>query len=229
MALPAGRFLVIRRRGERPSAVEVDLAWGGGRRVLDSEFRALAREELAARGGQVELLPWHAGVRAAFESLVTGATPAGFAVGLEAARGMGRLVLAADLGFCGAPVETPGFGGWRNAVAIGASVGLRGHAGPLQLTGALGGQLRVTWEGLSRPEAARFEAAGLPSHEEHSWLAGGPRASLEVALPLGHQLDIAALAGVTALVQRDLTADGGGYTLEVRPLVITGLALRRRF
>ena len=51
---------------------------------------------------------------------------------------------------------------------------------------------------------------------------------IEVALPLGHQLDIAAIAGVTALVQRDLT-DDGGYTLVVRPLVIAGLALRRRF
>ncbi len=80
---------------------------------------------------------------------------------------------------------------------------------------------------LDRREAARLEAAGLPTHEEHAWTAGGPRASFEVVLPLGHHLGIGVGASVTALVQKELRSDGD--LLVLRPLVTVGLALQRRF
>src|SRR5262249_17280069 len=120
------------------------------------------------------------------------------------------------------------FGGWRSAVAIGASVGLRGTAGRLSLTGALGGQVRISWEQLERHDATRIEAAGYPPRETDSWTAGGPRATFEAALPLGHQLAVAVFAGVTALLQRELE-NVGTSALTVRPLVIVGVALQRRF
>src|SRR5262249_60149768 len=55
LALPPGRFLVARRHATTRAVASVDLSWGGRRRLTESDFQPISREELALRGGRIEL------------------------------------------------------------------------------------------------------------------------------------------------------------------------------
>src|SRR5262249_15600003 len=58
LALPRGRFLVVRRTADQARAALVDLSTGGSVRLGETDFRPVGREELIARGGRLELRPW---------------------------------------------------------------------------------------------------------------------------------------------------------------------------
>lgn len=57
LALPAGRFLVQRRQRDQFQVAEVDLPYGGRRKLSDHDFRRQEYEHMARRGGLIELNP----------------------------------------------------------------------------------------------------------------------------------------------------------------------------
>lgn len=58
LAVPATTLQVQRLEGEEVGIAEVVLAYGGERRLATPDFRSVRYEELALRGGVVELHPW---------------------------------------------------------------------------------------------------------------------------------------------------------------------------
>ncbi len=57
LALPAGRFLVQRRQRDQFQVAEVDLPYGGQRKLTTRDFRQQQYEQVARRGGLLELHP----------------------------------------------------------------------------------------------------------------------------------------------------------------------------
>lgn len=57
LAVPPGRYVVHRRAGGRSAAVEIALGKGEQRELGPSEFRAVAGETLAQKGGDIVLAP----------------------------------------------------------------------------------------------------------------------------------------------------------------------------
>ena len=58
LSLPAGRFVVARLQAARMSVAEVDLSWGGTRRLSARDFRPITHEEFVVRGGVIEFRPF---------------------------------------------------------------------------------------------------------------------------------------------------------------------------
>jgi hypothetical protein len=227
LALPAGRFLVVRRTspggrglGGRTGVALVDLPWGGRRRLAAQEFRPIARAELVARGGHVELRPFRIepllGVevagRPAFPAWRTG-------LGFSFSRGLLELQLSASYlvgqGIIGQePSQGPN--GLVHSVSGGPSLGVRFFRGRLVLAAIVGLELRYSWQrpddNVCPPGACRFGSAG-------------PRVGVRFMVALGHHLTLDFSPHALALFRFDYLTQ----KIVSRPIASLGLGLGYSF
>lgn len=184
LALPAGRYLVVRRRGAQASVAEVDLSWGGAHHVDARDFRDVAREELVSRGGKVELRHWRAGAAAGVEAPFINANGPALRGQLDFAWSRGRLVLAFGGLFTVGTVATVGFSGTQGAIGLDGSVGARVWLGRATVVLSLGLEGRWTWQRLVPPDAGQRAMANLPTSTWLGYGSLGPRAAVDVQIPL---------------------------------------------
>lgn len=228
LALPAGRFLVVRRTsaggaggfGGRTSVALVDLPWGGRRRLAPQEFRPIARPELVARGGRVELRPFRVeplvGVevagRPAFPAWRTG-------LGFAFSRGLFELQLSAAYLVGQAIIgQDPSLGpnGLVHSVTGGPSLGFRFFRGRLVLAAIVGLELRYSWQRpdgqVCPPGACRFGSAG-------------PRVGVRFQVALGHHLTLDISPQALALFRYDFLSQ----RIVSRPIAALSLGLGYSF
>ena len=228
LALPAGRFLVVRRissgsaggLGGRTAVALVDLPWGGRRRLAAQEFRPIARPELVARGGRVELRPyrlepllgvefagrtsfpaWRSGLGFAFSRGI-------FELQLSASYLIGQSVIGQD------PVLGPN--GLVHSISGGPSLGVRLLRGRLVLAAVLGLELRYSWQrpdaDICPPGACRFGSLG-------------PRVGARFMVALGHHLTLDFSPQALALFRYDFVTQ----KIVARPVASFGLGLGYSF
>jgi hypothetical protein len=172
LALPPGRYLIQRRGGSSVAGVEVTLAPGETRALAAADFRAIASEELASKGGEAVLRPeelsleWGVGTsRLARFSERQGLRYAHswgtWAIGVGASFGLGGDTTSANA------VRVTTLGG-------NATIERRWRTGAWTFGLGLGGEADVVWETLTRNDAARLAAAGYPTTQRYDALAPGP-------------------------------------------------------
>jgi hypothetical protein len=202
LALPTGRYLVARHARRGASVSVVDLSWGGRRRLSDGDFRPVAREELIARGGEVDVRLVRLEPRVGFEHAWRSARPEGWMLGIAAARSLGTLDLEMAASFISGDAVTPAWSGEEHTVVVAPGVGHRWFLGPLTLSMGGAVELRISWQRLTRVESDRAAAAGFATEDHRRYAGFGPRVGLRASLPLGDRLSVAAGVWTTALVRR---------------------------
>jgi hypothetical protein len=228
-ALPAGRFLVSRRVGDSTGIATVDLSWGGRRELRDRDFRPIAREELVARGGLIELRPWRIEPRVGLEISPGSAADPALRVGAALAHARGAVEVELEVAYVGGGVSTRGFGGSGRAVTAGPSVSWRAFLGRVTAAFAVGAELRYSWQHLVRTEAGRAEAAGIMAVEDRASAAAGPKIGLSLAVPLGGHVTAALAASVAGLAQRQIGAADDNAAVTLQAVVSCTLGARYAF
>jgi hypothetical protein len=228
LALPAGEFLVTRRAGARIAIAQVDLSWGGTKTLGDDDFRSISREELAARGGRVELRALRLEPQLGAELALRGADGPAARAGAAFGWAYGSLVLALDAGYVGGTVDTAGTTGASHALRGGPSIGWRTSRGRWTASISAGIEMRQVWQRLDRRDADRARAAGLPATITASHRAIGPRAGLRASVPLGYHLSLGVDVSMTALVRPEL-ADEASTTMALHPVLSTTLGVSYAF
>ncbi len=185
LALPVGQFLIARRAGDAHSVAMVDLPWGGRRTLTDRDFRPIAREELLAKGGRIEMRPWRVEGRAGVEFAPRGAEEAAIHLGLAAIYTHGTVEFALEGAFVGGDLATKGFDGSERSVAGGPALRFRTFWGRLMAIASVGAEIRYSWQHLMRAEEARLRAAGISTSEDRATGSIGPRIGVHAAVPLG--------------------------------------------
>jgi hypothetical protein len=207
LALPAGKFLVVRRARNFTGVASVDLSWGGRQVLADADFSPIAREELVARGGQIELrrrrLEAQSGVEFAPQS---GEVPA-LRVGPVLSYARGLLALELEAAYIYGGFRSAEFTGQVHSVAGGPALSIRFHLARVTLAGLVGAELRYSWEHLLRTDADRAAAAGFSTEEKQAFASAGPRAGLRFTVPLGHHLTAGLAATMAGLFRRESNAD----------------------
>jgi hypothetical protein len=222
LALPKGRFLVVRRAtiGGRTGVALVDLPWGGRRRLASQEFRPIARAELVARGGHVELRPYRIEPLLGVELSGRSTFPAWRSgVGFAFSRGIFELQLAASY-LVGQSIigQDPSLGpnGLVHSVSGGPSLGVRLVRGRLVLGAVLGLELRYSWQrpdaDICPPGACRFGSLG-------------PRVGVRFMVALGHHLTLDFSPQALALFRFDFVSQ----KIVARPIASLGLGLGYSF
>jgi hypothetical protein len=230
LALPAGKFLVVRRGSDRTGVAMVDLSWGGTQRLRNSDFHPVAREELIARGGRIELRPWRISPLTGVEFEFAGAEGSALCAGLALAYYRGQLGFEIEGAYVGGPVATPGFAGagWEHSMVGSPSLVGRLFRGRLTMEGSLGVELRYSWEILERTNPSRYLAAGFSSTERKSFGSMGPRTGARLAISAGHNLTVLLAASFSALFRRE-TNSFGSTGIAFHPAVLTTVGLGYAF
>jgi hypothetical protein len=121
VALPRGRFVIVRRVGSQTGQAIVDLSLGGKRQLTMASFRRVAARIGVSRGGAFyERHRFGAGV--ASELCFGCAESAAIRAGIEYRYLFRRLVLSAHLAYGGSRMQTSNFGGENHAVIATAPV-----------------------------------------------------------------------------------------------------------
>lgn len=228
LALPAGRFLVTRRSGNAMAVASVDLSWGGIQKLQDKDFRPIAREELVARGGLVELHPWAIEPRLGMEFTPRGPENVALRAGAGLFYSKGALAYELELAFIGGEVRTAGFGGTERSISGGPALAWRSFVGRYTWAVIFGGEFRYSWQHLVRSDAIRVQAAGLPTTERRSTGAMGPKLGFSLLFPLGHQMSATLAASVAGFIEREIDASEKPHFV-VQPVVSTTLGIRYAF
>jgi hypothetical protein len=212
LALPPGRFLVARHSGNATSVATVDLSWGGHRRLTEKDFQPISREELALRGGRIELRARRVEPRLGVEFGPGSELPVALRTGAALAFSHGELEWGMEVAYLGGPSSIAGWQGTEQAITGGPSLGFRQFFGRWTLLATLGIELRYSWQRLERLDRQRVEQAGFGATEARTFGSIGPRAGLQLALPLGHHLTGSLGVSAIGLFRREEAAPGSAHT-----------------
>lgn len=218
IGLPAGRYLISERRGDRHRVAQIDLPWGGMTRLAAADFRTVSREELARKGGRLELHAARVEPRIGFEAAPGAAAPWSLWAGAAMGWARGALDLELEAAYVQGGLATPGFLGGQRAVVGAPMVGVRGFWKRATFRFFVGPELRYTWQALQRVEAARAAGAGLLTREERTGGSIGPRARLQLAAALGQQVSATLNLSASVLVGRAASGTGS-VSLALQPVV----------
>jgi len=217
LAVPPGRFLVARRSGSNTAVATADLSWGGRKKLAESDFQPIPREELVLRGGRLEVRTRRIEPRVGIE------VAPGSAQSLAARAGMGlswtldSFDFELDVAYVGGNANTTGFSGSEQAVTGGPGVAWRTYLGRWTVATGLGLELRYSWQHLLRPDATRSADAGFATFENKSYASLGPRAGLHSALALGNHLSLGLGVSAAGLFHREQASLGGNQVV-FRPI-----------
>lgn len=208
LALPAGKFVVVRRGRNSSAVASVDLSWGGRHVLGGADFSPIAREELVARGGQIELRRMRLDAQAGVEVAPGSAEGPALRIGPSISYARGFMALEMGGFYSEGAFSSPAFGGQIRSVTGGPAVSGRLLLGRITLAASLGAECRYSWEHLERADASRAAAAGFATEEDHAFASLGPRAGLRFGLPLGHDLTAGVSGAFAAMFRREAGSDG---------------------
>lgn len=183
--LPAGEYIVQRRGAAGAAAVQVSLGSGEKRTLQPSNFRPVAVEELAAKGGTLVLRPNEVFVSV---GAVTGTLdPLMPHVGLGFATRLGDFALGLRVG--GARGRELTGANQVTVTSLDATLELDRvvRLWPFELRVGLGPTLMQVWETLRRRDAATIEPLGYPVEQDYRALAAGGTADVSGRLPLSNR------------------------------------------
>lgn len=208
LALPSGRYLVARHARRAASVSLVDLSWGGRRRLVEGDFRPVAREELVARGGEVEVRGLRVEPRVGVEQAWRSTRTVGWVAGLAFARTLGAFELELAAGYVSGAANTPAWRGREQSLLVVPGFGRRWFLGPVTASASLGLDFRLSWQRLAPEESVRAGAAGFATEVQRRYFALGPRLAARASIPVGERLSLAAGASATGLARRELSGSG---------------------
>lgn len=217
LALPPGRFLVVRRAGGARGVAQIDLSWGGTRVLAAADFRPISREELAARGGRLELRT-HRVEAALGGHHLPGAEETVLAAGLGWASVHGRLVVGLAARFIGGSVATSSHEGRTLGGSLRGRLGVRTFLERGTLEGFLAAELRAARQRTRRRD-------GTPETERDQFQGGvGSQAGFRVGLDLGAHTSLFAEVALGIVIQRQLDrAEDRGRVVEAAGELAVGV------
>ncbi|MFO0575697.1 MAG: caspase family protein [Polyangia bacterium] len=222
LGLPAGRYLISERRGDRHRVAQIDLPWGGTTRLAAADFRAVSREELARKGGRLELHAARLEPRIGLEAAPGAAAPWSLWAGVAAGWARGALDLELEAAYVQGGLATPAFRGDQRSLVGAPLIGVRGFWKRATFRFLMGPELRHTWQVLQRVEAARAAGAGIATTEVRTGSSIGPRARLQLAVALGKRVSATLNLSASALVGRAASGTGTA-ALALQPVLSAAL------
>jgi hypothetical protein len=192
MALPAGKYLVVRRAGDASEAAEVWLSAGQARTLGASDFRPVPEEQVATKGGDLLLRPNELGleVSAGTSRIADFSGMASVRYGLRFDRWALSLSVGGGLGFQSTSAENVHL----SMLGGEATLERRFRLGAPTLGVGLGVAADVIWQTLERTDATAVMMAGYSGTTSHMALASGPVGVARLRLPLGKALWVEAAA-----------------------------------
>ncbi len=218
LAVPPGRFLVARRSGANTAVATADLTWGGRRKLTDSDFQPIPREELVLRGGRLEVRTRRIEPRAGVEFAPGSAQSVAARAGAALSWALGSFDLELEAAYVGGNANTTGFNGTEQSVTGGPGLAWHTYLGRWTMAIAVGLELRYSWQHLKRPDSTRTAQAGFPTFQNSSFGSLGPRAGLRFSLPLGNHLSATLGASAAGLFHREQASLGGNHVV-FRPIL----------
>jgi hypothetical protein len=182
-ALPSGRYIVARRAPNGSSAAEIALATGETRTLDVSDFRHVAEEQVASKGGSLDLQPDELGVE--FGAGASRIEDFGGGVGVRFARRFDHWALSFSLGAGLGDQHTPAENVHTASVFGDAVLERRIRLGSPILGVGLGVEVLAVRQTLERTDAAQVMLGGYPTSEEHFAWAPGPIGLVRLREPLG--------------------------------------------
>ena len=212
LAVPPGKYMVVRRSSNATAVASVDLSGGGSKTLGLDDFRAVAREALARRGGALDLDPFRVEARGGSEWTPGQPDDIAGRVGLALTWMLGHLELDGEVAYAGGRFASPTFSGGVSALAIDAAVGYRFDTGRVAFTPFVGVEARNVWQHFTRVDPARIDAAGFDARETRSVFGAGPRLGARAALALGAGLDVSLGVSATGLLRREVATEADPQT-----------------
>jgi hypothetical protein len=184
LALPPGRFLVQRRGPDGHGITQVDLPWGGADTIRPEQFTNVEFQQLAVRGGRIELHNWMFSADYSTEVLVTEGARWAHGSNLSIGYAFGNLLAELRLAVLYASLAYLRYTGseLRLGVRPTLSYGFGNHRYTARF--GLGLSIEPTWQFLDHLEAERLKAAGMRYEEYFTSTGLGPHfvANLSIAL-----------------------------------------------
>lgn len=227
LAVPAGKFLVLRLRGGQSAIAMVDLSLGGSQELLEGDFQSVSREEFVARGGAFDLRPWRVEAMGGTDIALRGPEHAAVRAGLGVSRGFGGLRATVHGGFIGGRIDAGQFGGRADGVFATVDGSYRMNGEPWGLALGVGVEGRFVWQTLERADSDRLAAAGFASTVEQSYGAIGPRAFAQVELGLGANWAALGTASFAALLRNE--SPEGESAIALSPTISANLGVGYAF
>ena len=172
LALPPGRYLIQRRNGASSAGVEVTLARGETRTLTGADFRSIATEQLASKGGEVVLRPNELSLGAGLRT--SRLASFGGEVRLEYAHSWGPWALGIGLAAAEETETTSAEHVRLDTLGGEATLERRWRKGPWTLSLGGGAEVDLVWEKLTRTDAAIVALAGYSTTHSYEALAPGP-------------------------------------------------------
>ncbi len=206
VSLPPGQYIVQRRGAAGAAAIQLSLANREKRTLQASDFRPVALEELAAKGGTLVMRPHEAFVSA---GATTGTLDAVMPrIGFGAGTRIGELALSLRLG--GARGEHVSGDNDVTVTTLDSSVELAYvlPLAPVELRFGAGPTALVVWEGLRRRDADLVGPLGYPVEQNHRALALGGVASASGRVRLSEALfaELGVRGGVLGVQRQSSTS-----------------------
>jgi hypothetical protein len=224
LAVAMGRLFIMRRRNGAIGIAEIDFSWGGVRRLREGDFRASSREELAARGGQVELRPFNLEVEAGSELTFSALEQPALRTAIVLCYVYGHVVLGLSAAYSFGELESAAFGGDEHTVGGGPVIAFRSSFSRITIAGSLALELRFAWQHLVRRDLQRSAAADLSTFADSSYGAISPRAAGRLSIALGRNLSAAFEFALGAVFRREIDSQRA-TTIAVHPTMVPMLGL----
>ncbi len=229
LAVPAGRYLVVMREGQRTRVAEVDLSRGGTQRLVAGDFHDVRRDELVARGGWLELRRSRWRLAGGGElAAVRPETPAWHAsVAYERVHGPWWWQI--EVGGSQGGLDGDRWTGRTRTLSLAGLVGGRLRGSHLELGFGAGLELRRGWQELERRDPEAYAQAGFPTTTSLGYTAVGARAVVRLDLSLGVDSALSFELGALVALRNVSDADGRGDHVADFVLVTPQLAYVRAF
>lgn len=222
LAVPPGRLLVQRRQGSAFAVVEVFAAQGKTQRVDDEAFQSVPYEEVALRGGNIDLHPTALGAGVNLASMLVAETPLmSYGPELLLSHRIGQAVAGARVA-----VEFTNFDSVQahvNETAVRLDVLGGGwlQFGPTTLHLQAGPRLTVAHQAVERFDAKRLQSIGIDPNKTLWTTRAGGLAALTLSLPVSSGVSL--WGGLQTSIQAAKIAQGASSSWQ--PVLGGGLSL----